>query len=151
MVNCEAVEILSYLNGLARSAGFELPDLGLTNASIGSLKMIRRGLLARACAFGSVAVLPAETDLGSPQRAGTRRRLGGVRGSWIGRFRSGEQLRAIGRPHHRSIGGGDYSDVSPTHGVLPDGARHRLEVRGSAGTVPPARVLTFSNCQRAAG
>ena len=28
MVNCETVEILSYCNGLAGSAGFELPDLG---------------------------------------------------------------------------------------------------------------------------
>ena len=37
MVNCEAVEILSYFSGLARSAGFELPDLGslMGNANCG--------------------------------------------------------------------------------------------------------------------
>ena len=29
MVNCEAIEILSYFSDVARSAGFELPDLGL--------------------------------------------------------------------------------------------------------------------------
>ena len=28
MGNCESVEILSYFSNLARSAGFELPDLG---------------------------------------------------------------------------------------------------------------------------
>ena len=38
MVNCGAVEILSYFSGLPRSVGFELPDLGSLDNSYRTIR-----------------------------------------------------------------------------------------------------------------